>query len=436
MAPTQRPPPGTSWTWATPSPSTAPTTSTFPDLIVGQLWLDTTGPTLKRCTNASTPTYTSTEGSSGANTALSNLASVAINLPLLPDAAAADDFGSATLPFKDLFLAGSSGTPGTNNFKITGASTSGTRVITLPNASDTLVGKDTTDTLTNKTLTSPTMTAPALGTPASGVMTNVTGIPVGALANGTDGNLITWDASGVAAVVATGNSGQVLTSNGAGAAPTMQTPASSSSFEVLASTSFQTSARFGITDTSGGTSTFGTRGAQLGTSATGTSGTRLTWGLGSGNGNMDVVKGSPQVSFITTLTVVGTDFDFFVGPANITATGGALSFIENHIGFKVTRRSSGTINLVATQADGSTETASSALTTVALDDILDLILKINSTTSVDYYWRKNTSALSSATNLTTNMPSGIAQGWIMHIISNAAVASSTTALVSTASFKR
>lgn len=89
--------------------------------------------------------------SAGANTALSNLASVALNTALLPDAAAADDFGSATLPFKDIFLAGSSLTPGTNNFQLTGASTSGTRVITLPDATDTLVGKATTDTLTNKT---------------------------------------------------------------------------------------------------------------------------------------------------------------------------------------------------------------------------------------------------------------------------------------------
>ena len=87
----------------------------------------------------------------GANTALSNLASVAINTALLPDAAAADDFGSATLPFKDIFLAGSSGTPGTNNFRLTGASTSGTRVVTLFNATDTVVGKATTDTFTNKT---------------------------------------------------------------------------------------------------------------------------------------------------------------------------------------------------------------------------------------------------------------------------------------------
>jgi hypothetical protein len=47
-------------------------------------------------------------------------------------------------------------------------------------------------------------------------------IAVADLASGTDGQLITWDASGVAAVVATGNDTQVLTSNGAGTAPTFQ----------------------------------------------------------------------------------------------------------------------------------------------------------------------------------------------------------------------
>jgi len=53
------------------------------------------------------------------------------------------------------------------------------RIYTLQDSSDTLVGRDTTDTLTNKTLTSPTLTAPVLGTPASGVMTNVTGTASG-----------------------------------------------------------------------------------------------------------------------------------------------------------------------------------------------------------------------------------------------------------------
>ncbi len=47
-------------------------------------------------------------------------------------------------------------------------------------------------------------------------------ITLAKMAGGTDGNLITYDASGDPAHVATGNAGEILTSNGAGAAPTFQ----------------------------------------------------------------------------------------------------------------------------------------------------------------------------------------------------------------------
>ena len=49
-------------------------------------------------------------------------------------------------------------------------------------------------------------------------------ITLAKLALGTDGNLISYDASGNPVAVATGSSGQVLTSAGAGAVPSFQTP--------------------------------------------------------------------------------------------------------------------------------------------------------------------------------------------------------------------
>jgi hypothetical protein len=109
--------------------------------------------------------------------------------------------------------------------------------------------------------TSPTLVTPILGTPQSGVMTNVSGtassltsgnvttnanltgpvtssgnataiadkaLAIAKLADGTDGELITWNASGVIAAVAVGTDTHVLTSNGSGAAPTFQAAAGTS----------------------------------------------------------------------------------------------------------------------------------------------------------------------------------------------------------------
>jgi len=51
-------------------------------------------------------------------------------------------------------------------------------------------------------------------------------ITLAKMASGTDGNIISYDASGNPVAVATGNDGQVLTSTGAGSPPVFETPAS------------------------------------------------------------------------------------------------------------------------------------------------------------------------------------------------------------------
>ena len=72
------------------------------------------------------------------------------------------------------------------------------------------IGAATSDTLTNKTFD------------ANGTGNNLSNVDVADLANGTDGELITWDAAGAPATVAVGTATHVLTSNGAGTAPTFQ----------------------------------------------------------------------------------------------------------------------------------------------------------------------------------------------------------------------
>lgn len=112
----------------------------------------TTGQVLT-ATSSTTATW-QTPSSSGANTALSNLASVSINTSLLAQTGV--DLGGTSNQFRDLYLFGS-GTYGTTYLKLTGTPTS-TRTWTIQDATDTFVGLATTDTLTNKKLSSSTTT--------------------------------------------------------------------------------------------------------------------------------------------------------------------------------------------------------------------------------------------------------------------------------------
>jgi len=75
---------------------------------------------------------------------------------------------------------------------------------------------------------------------------SLTKLPLNMMADGTDGNLITFDASGNPAAVSTGNSGQVLKSAGAGSPPAFGADAGGGT-KVLARATFSTASTVDIT---------------------------------------------------------------------------------------------------------------------------------------------------------------------------------------------
>lgn len=134
-------------------------------------------------------TWAAPSSSGLANTALSNLAAVAINAALLPGADDTIALGDATHNWSDLFLGSGAlinfangNAVITHSSGILTVSTGDLRVTTAGSNSASVVTVGGTQTLTNKTLTSPTMTAPVLGTPASGNLANCTGYTVANLA--------------------------------------------------------------------------------------------------------------------------------------------------------------------------------------------------------------------------------------------------------------
>jgi hypothetical protein len=96
--------------------------------------------------------------------------------------------GTQSINSSDLILKGA-----TSGTTVNASAIAGTTVLTLPAATDTVVARTTTDTLTNKTLTNPTVTAgtfasPVLTTPVIGVATGTSLATTGAItSSGTAG---------------------------------------------------------------------------------------------------------------------------------------------------------------------------------------------------------------------------------------------------------
>lgn len=305
----------------------------------------------------------------------------------------------------------------------------------------------------NALLSGGTSTAPAYG--KVGLTTHVSGtLPI---ANGgtnsaaalsgssiaiSNGSAIVQGAAGTTATVLHGNAagapsyGAVaLATEVSGTLPIANGGTGAINPKVIIATDFADAARLTETVVAGGVSTFDAAGVTLNTSATISSSIKETWGIvqsTNGGGLFTTFPGEFSVNLAP--STIGTDLQVFVGLGNITVGGAGITYTSNHIGFKVVRAASGSTELFATQADG-TETASSALTTLAASDQLDLACLVAGAASVSYWWRKNGSAWSAATTLTTHVPA-TASSSVAFAISNAGVATASAIIVRSASYSR
>lgn len=205
------------------------------------------------------------------------------------------------------------------------------------------------------------------------------------------------------------------------------------------STAFETTGRFVNTLVGTGTFSFNNVGMNIapGTTSSSSSSTTLALGGGgTGSSNFNSFAGSP----IFTVSFRGTNFveasgvaSSFWGIGTVTVDGSGHTYTNNHIGFKLLK-TGGVVSVYATQADGTTENASAALTTVT-STMVEYILKVNGTASVDYYWRTSGGALSSATNLTSNLPTAD-NNQLQWSVSNDATAFNFIVGVSHSSYQR
>lgn len=169
-------------------------------------------------------------------------------------------------------------------------------------------------------------------------------------------------------------------------------------------TCFETAGRF-IESTSGsGSATFGNQGVTIAPGTTATSHDRLLWWI-----TGSVFNNNP--TFTCSLLCLGGfevgDGVGFVGLGNPTISGSGFTETGvNYCGFEF-KKTTGVTTIIAVQCDGGgTVTFSGTLRTLTDGDYIELFIKKNGTTSIDYYTRLNGGALSAKTTLSATLPSG------------------------------
>lgn len=174
-----------------------------------------------------------TRGTAAANERLRITTLVEADTSIVSRTAGANSLGSATQPFSTLHLAGASGTPGTNNFTLTGTATA-PRTITMPDLSGTLAltannlgifaattSAQLAGVISDETGSGPLVfaTSPMLTTPVINVGSDAIG------------DIYYRNAGGLFTRLAVGSAGQVLTVSGG--LPAWAAPSAGASWSAL-----------------------------------------------------------------------------------------------------------------------------------------------------------------------------------------------------------
>lgn len=233
-----------------------------------------------------------------------------------------------------------------------------------------------------------------------------------------------------------GTSGNVLTSNGTNwvsSAP----PASGGVPYTLFTADFRQSGSYGTDTGPSGSVNYGNAGAGIATGSSG-SWSALNWNL-SNVGAFQAFNGTPEFSatiYMAAVPGTASHGQALLGIGQQTSPGTSLALTNRHIAIKLLSTGSSQFSVYGSQADNSTESATSALTTVVAGDVLEISFKVNAS-SVDYYWRKNGGSWSSATNLTGSMPSAsFATNVAQFIVNNQGQSDNNQLSLGTASYKR
>lgn len=208
-----------------------------------------------------------------------------------------------------------------------------------------------------------------------------------------------------------------------GTSPKLNEPGFMFSTDYPASSTTQANAggKFVNTTTGTGSATYTAAGLTLSTGASSGGAQRNLWTFQNDDtGTLPIFTGQPKIGLSIYLNSAGTlTGSWYGGLGNITVAGTGHTFTGAHIGFKITT-SGGVTSLFGTMANGTTESATTALTTLIQNDALLLRAIVNSGGDVDVYYNKNFSGWSGAMNIpNTNSPSAVTDSpYIQQSVSN------------------